>query len=102
MLVSISDACVLLRSVATLRWAAAIQWLAVGAGGSFGPLKPVDVMHISSAHATLVWKLALMFFQSQVLYGVVHCCARPEIPPDMPPAYSALIEGCWSADPEMR
>ena len=37
-----------------------------------------------------------------MLYGVVHCCARPELPPEMPAAYASLIECCWSADPDMR
>jgi len=43
---------VFLRSVATLRWAAAIQWLAAGAGGNLVLLKPIDIVDI--VHATFV------------------------------------------------
>ncbi|CAG9460251.1 unnamed protein product [Pedinophyceae sp. YPF-701] len=38
----------------------------------------------------------------QVMYQVVIAGARPKLPPDTPPALSALIRKCWRADPDHR
>ena len=27
---------------------------------------------------------------------------RPSVPPGMPPGYKAIMEACWSADPDER
>ncbi|KAK9842248.1 hypothetical protein WJX81_002584 [Elliptochloris bilobata] len=37
-----------------------------------------------------------------VFYAVVYEDARPPVPADMPPAYRALMEECWSADAAAR
>ena len=37
-----------------------------------------------------------------VFYAVVYEDGRPPVPADMPPAYRALMEECWSTDASKR
>ena len=38
---------------------------------------------------------------AQVFYKVL-MGFRPSVPPAMPPGYRAIMEACWSADPDAR
>lgn len=37
-----------------------------------------------------------------IVYSVIYCHARPDLPPDTPPRYADLIRRCWAADPADR
>ena len=39
---------------------------------------------------------------AQVIFSVVNAGMRPEVPEDMPPAFSALMEACWQTDADSR
>lgn len=37
-----------------------------------------------------------------IFFSVVHQAERPHIPPDMPPAYAALVQDCWQQQAQDR